>query len=247
MPKTIGDLRKAICAFTRRSPSSFVGEHGDSLLVAVNNAKNFAQREVDFEAAFEQVMVVVPEVAKGGDLRKAKLYPDNQVAAEVKCVRKGFLQSTSGSFQIPVPVVSRQSWVDSLERRSTGSVYSLNERETGHVANASAQPLSIVLVGQHKFFISPASEAVLGTLQALPVYFDAILLQPDFVSDNETSFLLTYCFDFMLFRSIYELNFLLKEDQRFEISMTMLSVAWQSVKDWNSKITGNAVANTDLE
>jgi hypothetical protein len=249
MPKSLGDLRKAICAFTRRSPASFVSEHGDSLLVAVNNAKNFAQREVDFEAAFEQVVVRVAEISKGGDIRTAKIYPDETVAVEIKTVRKAFLQMTGNATMIPVPIVSRQSWVDSLERRVSGQVYSLNDRETGRIPNANAQatPLQIVMSGIHRFYVSPANEQVLNASQNLPIYFDAILQQQDFVSDNETSFLFTYGFDFMMFRSIYELNFLLKEDQRFAISMSILEGSWQSLKNWNSKTVGNTVTNTDLE
>jgi hypothetical protein len=219
------------------------------LLVAVNNAMTFTQRELDLERAFEQVMVTVPDMRNGGRLSDAKVYPDGQVACEVKTVRKAFLQLSGSEFQVPIPLVSRQSYVDTLERRVTGGVYSLTQRETGIIptVDQSSLPIQVVLSGHDRFFVSPASESVLGTLQGLVVYFDAILMLPDFVTDNDSNFLLTYCFDFMMFRSIYELNFLLKEDQRFEISMSILASVWESVKDWNSKSVGNAVSNTNLD
>ncbi len=241
MAKSIGDLKKTIAAFTRRSIASYSGDNGDSLLVAINHAKDFAQRGIDFERLYEEMRVTVADVSQGGRFSNAKAYPELLEPVTIKTVRKGFLQLTDGSAFIPVEVISRQAYVDSLQRRTTTSAYSLSERESGVVATSYQNPLQIVLKGDDRFDVVPANAQLLGSLTSLNVAFDVIKWMPDFTSDNETSFLLTYCYDFMMFRSIWELNFLLKEDQRFTISSTVLENTWDSVKEWNSKIVGNAV------
>lgn len=49
-----------------------------------------------------------------------------------------------------------------------------------------------------------------------------------------TDFLLDHGFDFLMFRSITELNFYLKDDQRVNISQAKLNEAWDSMLAWDS-------------
>ena len=241
MAKTIGDLKKTIAAFTRRSQASYQGENGDSLMVAINHAKDFAQRGVDFERAFEEVQVTVADVNVGGNLKDAKRVRDLNLGVTVKTLRKAFLQTQTTEVFVPVEMISRQAYVDSLQRVTTTSSFSLQDRESDQLALSQVRPLAIVLKGDDRFDVTPNDVAILGSVAGLAVRFDCVEWLPDFVSDNDSSFLLTYCYDFMMFRSIWELNFLLKEDQRFSISSTVLENTWQSVLEWNSKIVGNAV------
>ena len=49
-------------------------------------------------------------------------------------------------------------------------------------------------------------------------------------------FFTVYCIDWMLYRTIQELNLFLKEDQRVVISQKMLQEAWDTVVSWNSRL-----------
>jgi hypothetical protein len=68
-----------------------------------------------------------------------------------------------------------------------------------------------------------------------------------YVDATQTNFLLDYCFDFMMFRSIYELNFYLKEDSRVELSDKLMENIWDNVQKWNATIIGNTVSDNNLD
>jgi len=67
-----------------------------------------------------------------------------------------------------------------------------------------------------------------------------------YVPPTQTNFLLDYAFDYMLFRTIYELNFFLKEDLRVPISKAALDEIWNNVVRWNDSIIGNSVDDATL-
>jgi hypothetical protein len=65
---------------------------------------------------------------------------------------------------------------------------------------------------------------------------DVFKWMDSYVNGTETDFLLDYCFDYMLFRTISELNYFLKEDQRVALSTQVVKDAWESLKAWNAMI-----------
>jgi len=67
------------------------------------------------------------------------------------------------------------------------------------------------------------------------------------IRKGQPNFLLTNVFDFLLFRSIYELNFFLKEDQRVPISAKVLDEIWNNVLQWNATIVGNSTDDASLD
>ena len=68
-----------------------------------------------------------------------------------------------------------------------------------------------------------------------------------YVDGTQTNFLLDYCFDYMMFRTIYELNFYLKEDSRVELSDKLMESIWDNVQKWNYTIIGNTVSDNSLD
>lgn len=57
----------------------------------------------------------------------------------------------------------------------------------------------------------------------------------------ETDVFLENCFDFLLYRSISELNFMLKEDQRVQISQGKIEESWTSLLAWDTSIIEEGV------
>jgi len=68
----------------------------------------------------------------------------------------------------------------------------------------------------------------------------------DVTPDSQTNFLLDTCFDYMLFRSVYELNFYLKEDTRVQLSDKLLENLWNNVIRWNETLIMNSVDDSTL-
>jgi hypothetical protein len=87
-------------------------------------------------------------------------------------------------------------------------------------------------------------QVICDTLHWLPPYADPPPLpQPPSDWIGRTDFFINYCTDWMLYRSIQELNLFLKEDQRQPISVRMVEDAWETVKTWNADL---ATTSDDL-
>lgn len=63
----------------------------------------------------------------------------------------------------------------------------------------------------------------------------------------ETSFLLDRCFDYLMYRSVFELNFFLKEDQRVGIASGLMKDVWTSMIAWNTSIINSTVDDVSLD
>lgn len=312
MPTTYANLRDAVAAYMHRPADIFLVNGQDMLLRAINNAKNFAQRAVDFEQS--RVFAELPNVSleDGASIDDAVLF-GTATPVILKTLKQAFLDRSIGG-QFPIDIIGRDAYVTRLKRRfeSIASV-----REANDLTVSNMFPLSMIQYGQ-TVFIVPADTNVLGS--GVPtLYFDAIQWLPDFavttvtgtasstvadklvdvaknfvslgvrigdvlynttdgtsavvtavesattliISANimisgeaysigvtnaaQTNFLLEYCFDFMLFRTIFELNFFLKEDQRVPISGELLASIWDNVMKWNATIVGNVVNDTNLD
>jgi hypothetical protein len=93
--------------------------------------------------------------------------------------------------------------------------------------------------------MSPTTATVaLDIVRWLPPYAELVALEQP-VGTVATDFLMDYCTDWLLYRSIIELNYFLKEDQRVAISRGTMEMVWQSVIDWdNSLVASKADDNT---
>lgn len=74
--KTLQDLQYKIAGSLNRQPSTFIVNSQNNLLSAINNAKDFIQRAIDFE--YSRVSVLVPNVQllTGGNLDNAVLFEE---------------------------------------------------------------------------------------------------------------------------------------------------------------------------
>lgn len=59
-------------------------------------------------------------------------------------------------------------------------------------------------------------------------------------------FLVENMYDFLLFRSIFELNLFLKEDQRVGITAEVLQDVWRNVVGWNETVVLNSTEHSNL-
>jgi hypothetical protein len=318
MPTSYGDLRTAVSAYISRQPGCFVQFDADMLLRAINNAKNYCQRALDFEKAkvFGQLSV---NLTSGGDLEDAVIFGTSDPLI-VKSIVNAFLQMPGTATQFPIAIESRDSHIHRLKRRfeHVHSLVSINDTREAN----TAYPLTLVQYG-NKLYLVPNDPPTFAGASTVTVYFDAIEWIPDFsnsvvtgatsdtvvnqlvddgadfndpdaqvlpgdlvvnfttnlqavtrrvLDDNtllldkdifqtdgdeyqvftvvtpaQSQFLLDFCFDYMLFRTLFELNFFIKEDVRVNISEKLLSDIWENVIKWNATFIANTVDDVTLD
>jgi hypothetical protein len=242
MPRTLGNLKKQVLAYMARANAVFTVDSEDCLLAAINHVKDFAQRAIVFRYA--EVFIQVPNVSRtnGGSLANAQLY-GTVTGVSVRSVRRPYLAITGGSGQFPIAMTSREQWATRQLRKYEAST--TTKQSEVQPLSLTGTPLTCVLHGQ-TFYVYPADVEALGG-ETFTVYFDAVQWIPDFANDNDTHWLLDFAFDYMLFRTIVELNFFLKEDARVQISEATLRETWQNVVNWNETVQGLFVDDANLD
>lgn len=69
---------------------------------------------------------------------------------------------------------------------------------------------------------------------------------PRLVKEQDTNFLLDYGFDYIMYRSIVELNFFIKEDERFQVNTSMVSDTWNSLLAWDASLISPTETEIEL-
>lgn len=158
---------------------------------------------------------------------------------DLKKVLIGYLPFIDNTGVAPMKIYSKQQWAD---RRLRLAYEFTTLRISEAKALLAATGFGIIMDGK-RFFVDPQSPQVFGWQNALNVYFDGIRWLEDFGDtdwcQSHQQFLLDYCFDILLYRSIMELNFFLKEDERVNVSNAQWTTAWNNVINWNATIFGN--------
>jgi len=210
----------------------------DLILQACNNARLYAERKIDFELSVNTVTIPAVDRFNGASLNTAVLY-GTSTSANVKKIRTPFVAMANGH-QFPVDLWTKKKWNDRLKARYEGA----RPTDTSDYACITDSPFVVVQDG-FNIFVAPAdSNSLLGTF---PVYLDCWLWLPPYVNGTENDFLLDNCFDWMMYRCIYELNFFLKEDERVELSTKLMGDSWDAVIKWNDQLINTAVDDTDLD
>lgn len=216
-----GELKQTVLGCVSRLNSSFQTGTTNFVDVAINNALIFTQRQHDFEWNKAVVKIVCAPV---GNVSIA--VTEAGVACKVKRIIKAFgsVQPTRG-LDRSLPYLSRQSMISDV----TG----LHKTQ-----NQPCDP-AVVHDGQDVFLLTPPSTNY-------DLWFYAVKWLPRLASTTDTNFLFEYGFDFLMYRTLQELNFYLKEDERFPINKQLLSEAWSSLVDWDTSLLSPTETEIDL-
>jgi len=103
----------------------------------------------------------------------------------------------------------------------------VNNRTDGTAAVITAIESSTTLVLNSDIFVSGETYSILTA--------------------DESDFLLESAFDWLLYRSVWELNFYVKEDERTQISQVLISDAWNALRSWNENLLVQATDDFDLD
>jgi len=219
-----GILRETILGCVSRAKSSFQAGGQNFADLAINNAIIYAQRNWDFRFLHGEVSIICNP---RGSMLTAK--DRDGCSVKLKRIIKAYgLTELTGHGDLEIPYLSRQSQTkDNTNASKNGCCYNGTK---------------IVHDGM-EVYLSPATVEN-GTEQTL--YFYAVKWLPRLTRDEHTNFLFDYGFDFLMYRSIYELNFFIKEDERFQVSTRMLDDAWKSLTAWDTTLISPTETEIEL-
>lgn len=208
----------------------------DVLLFAVNNAKKFAQRKHSFELNRLSATVSVSSTPTGGDLTTAVEY-GTSTPVVVKAIERAYLTDPNSGQSYPIPIVSRSYDAYHMQKSiATGNF------DTSIPSSQSLNSTDPKLIRQaNKLYLSPSPES------ATTVYLDIVKWMPDYSDTVTEDFFLNECSDYMLYRSIVELNFFLKDDERVVVSQKKLDEVWDSVLAWDNCLIENASQDAAMD
>lgn len=253
MANTVNMLKLAIAGFMQRDPGVFVrGEQPntvDLLLQACNNARLYAERRIDFELSKCDVTIADVSLTNGGSLEDAVLKDSNPAeAVRVKKIITPYLPLADAGDVYPVDLISRKSWDENVKRR-----FSLaSPKDRIDLATFTTAPFVLVQDG-NLIFVTPADTSQFDstfTVSANVVRWLDAYVQGDVnmtAQSDQNDFLLDNCFDWMLFYGITQLNFYLKEDQRVQLSSSMLKDTWDSMVTWNNELIKASSDDVNLD
>lgn len=238
MPNTSAQLKTAVAGFMQRDPSVFIRGTGvsqvDVLLLAMNNARLYAERLVDFELAKDQVDFPDVSLTDGVDMSTAVLH-GTTTPADVKKIVVPYLPLADGT-NYPVDLWTKRAWSDKLKRRYE----SARPTDTSDYAQLTEAPFVVIQNGT-TLMVAPADTTAFPS-STFTLSADCYLWLPTYVTGTESDFLLDKCFDWMLFYCVSQLNFFLKEDERVQLSAAILKDTWDALVNWNNTLM---TANTD--
>ncbi len=220
-----GVLRETILGCVTRAKSSFQAGGQNFADLAINNAIIYAQRNWDFQFLHGQVSILTNPK---GSMLSAK--DDCGCPVRLKRIIKAFGEvEPTGHCDTGIPYLSRTSQVTDNTNAKKNSC-------------GGCSLLKVIHDGLN-VYLSPAPN---DPEEPKDLYFYAVKWLPRVVKDTDTNFLFDYGFDFLMYRSIYELNFFIKEDERFQVSTRMLQDAWASLTAWDISLVSPTETETDL-
>jgi len=227
----------------QRSETSFTYGTVNLLTQAANMARKWAERERNFEMCKTTAQITSVSLTSGA-LLSSMVARGTTTPLAVKSINKAFLSLSGGIGEFPISMISRETHVERLARHFDQV---RNVSDTSKMCNRTNLMNYFTLVRHGDYiYITPADPVALGGDNVI-VYFDVVKWLPDYVADGDTDFLLTYCEDFMLFKTVQMLNFMIKEDQRVPISDKMLAESYKSVVSWDSTMIANTVDDVNLD
>lgn len=227
-------IKAQLAAYMGRSQSAFIVNGVDLLGMAVNNARKFAERKRHFELA--RCSVILPSVSTttGASLSSAVAL-DGTTPVAVKAIERAYLTDSSGG-QFPIETTSRARYTARVGARYA-EVGRLNET----IQRADVSYFALVQLGD-TVFVAPAPDT-----NPFVLTLDVVRWMPEYRLPTDEDFFLQHGADFLLYRSILELNFLLKEDQRVVIGSQAVDQAWVSLVDWDSQLVDGGVDSVNLD
>lgn len=230
-----------LAGYMGRETGTFVINGINLLDRAINQARKAAERMHRFECARDSVVVRSVNASLGGLLSSAVSLRNQGRPVEIRTIERAYLGYSDNVGQFQIEILSRDADMRDTNRASLKLQANDDAREYPGPITA---PYRLV---RHNdlIYISPYSASSSTTER--DVFMDVVLWLPDYVKDTDTDFFLKHCEDYMLMRAVYQLNFMLKEDQRVVISAKAMEAAWDSVLAVDNDAIAGSSDDSNLE
>jgi hypothetical protein len=235
------DFKHCVSAYMQRDATVFDNEGTNLITQAANMARRWAERNHNFEAC-KTTSQIASVHYQNGALLSAMTLRGTVTPVAVKSLEKAFLPFTDGNGEFPIDVISREKHIQRLQRHYD-MMRTTDPKETA--PNSTVSSFAVVRHGD-MIYVNPADSAALGNT-VIPVYFDIVRWLPEYTLDADHDFFLDYCADFMLLRTVYMLNFMIKEDARMPVNITLMKEAWDSILVCDNNIILNASEDASLD
>lgn len=231
------EFQGLVAAYVNRPVAHFTqGNPAVNLLrVAINNAKKWAQRSLDFELARTSVTVVVDAVT--GGLLTSAVDTGSGLAVNVNRIENAYLGYVGSSQSVqayrPIQITSKQHMA--FRQRTAWENVSRDVTTQGYPTCTSINVPKLIRQGG-TIFVSPV-DASLTAVGTFTVLLDVYQWMPDYSDDIQDDFFLENCQDWLMYRSIRELSYFVKDANRAVVTGGMMDEAWKTVIDWNTSLS----------
>lgn len=210
----ITEFKQLVAGYANRSVASFVRDDGtDILLIAINEAKREGQLEYDFNATLVDGYITTS--VDGAELATTVTTYGGATTIDVKKLLRVWQCSGTGKRIKEIPLQFQ-----SIEARLRPS----EEEEAITAKRAYQRGTKLFVTGYDQ------TTFLVEVVKWMPDY-DAVTVTTDFF--------ITRYISWMKLRSLYQLNFYLKEDQRVNITQAALREAWDKVTALENNLETN--------
>lgn len=231
-----GNFKKYVLAYIKRTAAHMTVDGQDCLGVAINAARKFSERIVDFENNRVRGQIVI-NLANGTDVSAVTTLAGGALAVKtIKAATVDYDDQTT----LPLDLIARADHLNRVKRRLDVTLRDETQRSIGDRVLTPA--LSLVRFGS-LLYLSPNTAQSFGSTEGattVTVGLDVIKWMPDYSADGDTDFLLEHCYDYLTLRTVQMLNAFLKEDVRIPVNQVLLDHAWKSVRIWDTKLLDGA-------
>lgn len=177
------DLATAIATYLEKTPADFLIGGTNLLLLAVNNAKKWAQQTHDFELCRTQASVTV-SLSSGGTLSSAVL-PGTSTAVDVKLIEAAYLAYGDGGLK-PIWFVDKKNQTRDLRTRLQGWPYrsNIDSPPIDSAASLGLEDTPQLVQQGDALTLWPASNAAFSGATSFTVRLDVVKWLPDYVSNQ---------------------------------------------------------------
>lgn len=239
-----GELQTTVAAYLHRDAGDFVFGSVNILKGAINRARKYAEKRNEFDFTKVPARLSSVPLTTGALISTATDLSGNSLS--VKQIERAWTADGSYNKLQFLEFMDYQSYQNRLQRRGLnyfeGTLHPLS-----NTTSAMSNPLPPTLM-QHgeRVYIMPEDQQIWGT-SPVNLRLDVVRWMPDYSADADTDFFLTHGEDWMLYRSLIELQFYLKEDQRVQIGAAVMQEAWDTMLKWNASLVASKTQAYDLD
>lgn len=249
MAATLAQLKIAIAAFLQKSVADFTISSTDLLLIGINQSKNWAQQQHDFEAL--KIPVTLSVNLTTGSLLSSALDAASQ-AVSIKKIESVFLTYPDGNYR-PIEYIGTASRTSELRRSYENLPFEPGNNSP--LASAYGETIPALVQRGGRVHIYPPSTNLFAPATSVTVTMEVIKFLADFGGSEPTDpddFFLARGWDFLMWKTICDYNFLWqefvpREEGQMPPPTQQRDAAWSALLAWDAGLVNSGTTAFNLD